>query len=241
MQRFAGGLIDLCLIFLFYWLCYFASMNTPISNAYKQYQSQIVEIQDMAKLETGYGEKIIITVDNVSDYKGYQQYVDEEEQTYVVKNIADPTEEIYSAYVQNLKDNEAYGNLSFDRDLINYGINVLCGTVTLGIFLLAVPLFNKRRATIGQLFAEEQLIATRYQGRARWYQVLFRFLFILIIDGCLPFLFMGLYTFFIVPVIFLVIASLTKSGRSLHDIITGTKVIDKKTFTPLVADDDLAE
>ncbi|HNX15929.1 MAG TPA: RDD family protein [Bacilli bacterium] len=241
MQRFAGGLIDICIIFLFYWLCYFFCMNTPISHDFKDYQHQITEIEDMTKLDTGYGEKILITAENGSDYLGYQKYIDEEQHIYVVKIIANPTEEIRDSYIQSIKANEAYSNLTFDKDLINYGINVLCGTFTLGIFLLAVPLMNQRRATIGQLFAEEQLFATRYESRALWYQVLFRYLFILIICGCLPFLFFGLYTFFIVPVVFLVIASLTKSGRTLHDLITGTKVIDKKTFTPLVADDDFSE
>lgn len=238
MQRLGGGLIDVCLIFLCHWLCFFICMNTPISNTFKQYQNQIMEIQDMTKIETGYGEKIIITPENVDDYEGYLKYTDEEEQTYVVVNITEPTQEIYDTYVQTLKDNSTYGNLTFDKDLINYGINVLCGTVTLGIFLLSVPLLNKRRATIGQLFSEEQLFAVRYQSRARWYQVLFRFLIIFIIDGCLPFLFFGLYTFFIVPVIFLIISCLSKSGRTLHNLITGTKLIDKKTFVPLVIDDE---
>ena len=212
-------------------------MNTPIANTYNQYKHQIVEIQDMTKLETGYGEKILINESNEDEYQNYQTYVDEEEQTYIVKNIPDATQEIYDEYIQSLQENSVFKNLTFDKDLIHYGINVLCGTVSLSIFLLAVPLLNKKRATIGQLFTEQQLISTRYQARARWYQVVFRFLFILIIEGCLPFLFFSLNTFYIMPIVFLLIASLTKSGRTLRDFITGTKVIDKKSFVPLVSEE----
>lgn len=237
MQRLGGGLIDICIIFFFFWLCYFGCMNTPIANTYNQYKHQIVEIQDMTKLETGYGEKVLINESNVDEYQNYQTYVDEVEQTYIVKNIPDATQEIYDEYIQSLQDNSVYKNLTFDKDLIHYGISVLCGTVSLSIFLLAVPLLNKRRATIGQLFTEQQLISTRYQSRARWYQVVFRFLFILIIEGCLPFLFFSLNAFYIMPIVFLLIASLTKSGRTLHDLVTGTKVIDKKSFVPLVSEE----
>jgi len=237
-QRLAGGVIDLCFIFLFYWLCYFVVMNTPISATYKSYQNQITEIQDQTKLATGYGEAVYITEENANDYTGYLQYLDEEENVYVVVNVDNISEEVYANYVATLNADDEYGNLSFDRDFINYGINVLCGALSLGIFLLAVPLCNKRRATVGQLFAEEQLFSVRYEGKARWYHVLFRFLFIYIVEGCLPFLFLGLYAFIAMPLLFLIIASLTKSGRTLHGLISGTKVIDKKTFTPLVNDDE---
>jgi len=237
-QRLAGGAIDVCLIFLFYWLCYFVTMNTPISTQYKVYQTQLTEIQDETKLSTGYGEAVYITAENENDYTGYLQYSDEEENVYVVVNVENVSDEIYASYVASLKANEQYKNLSFDHDLVNYGINVLCGTLSLGLFLLAIPLFNKRRATIGQLAAEEQLLSVRYEGKAHWYHVFFRFLFIYLLEGCLPFLFFGLYTFIAVPVIFLIVASLSKSGRTLHGLISGTKVIDKKTFTPLVEEEE---
>ena len=85
MQRLGGGLI--CIIF-FLLFCYFGCMNTPIANTYNQYKHQIVEIQDMTKLETGYGEKVLINESNADEYQNYQTYVDEVEQTYIVKKYS---------------------------------------------------------------------------------------------------------------------------------------------------------
>lgn len=243
-QRIAGGLIDTCLIFLFFWLCYYICLSTPITSTIKAYRHDIMEIQDTAKLDSGYGEKVTITEENQKEYSNYITYSETDPETtvttnYVVVNKTDATQEVYDTYVSLLKENKEYSNLNFDYKLMNYGINVLCGFISLTTFLLVIPLCNQRRATIGQLCAEEQLFSTRYQGRARWYHVLIRYLFIFFIDGCLPYLFFGLYTFVAIPLIFLIISCLTKSGRTLHCLCSMTKVIDKKSYTPMVEDDDL--
>lgn len=240
MQRLAGGIIDLCFIFLAYWGMYYICMSIPISNTYYFYVERIVRLENDYMYVSGYGEKVTITSENADEYTGYLQYPYEDGSNtfYVIAVKENATSEEKVSYENILSTSTKYSNLNFDRQLINYGLNVLSGTVSLSFFLLLIPLCNKRRATIGEHFSEQQLISTRFQGRARWYHVLLRFLFILIVDGCLPFLFLELTTFLIMPILFLILASATKKGRTLHCLCSGTQVIDRRSFTPMVTDDE---
>ena len=108
----------------------------------------------------------------------------------------------------------------------------------MGIFLLMVPLLNKRRATLGKLFAGTQLINSKYYVPAKWYQVLGRFFFQFIVEGALPYLFLSGFTIILpillIPgVLFIITLIDRKNGRTLHDFVSVTKVIDKRTYIPL--------
>ena len=241
IQRLASGMIDVCLIFLAYWGMYSLCMNTPISDGFYHYHYQIIETQDAYKLETGYGEKVLITDENKATYASYYKHYDEENKMYVVVNIKDVSSTVTQAYVNKLNGDNVYQSNVFNRRLVLYGINVLSGFVASGVVLLAIPLFNKRRATLGQLAGEISMFNVRYESYARWYNLLFRYLFIFLIEGCLPFLFFELYTFVLVPVVFLIVGSITKSGRTLHDLISGVRPIDKRTYVPLVPEQDKTE
>ena len=118
-----------------------------------------------------------------------------------------------------------------------YGINVLSGTISTGILLLLIPLLNKNRATLGMLASQQQLFSIRYETRARWYHVLIRYLFIFVIEIAGPFLFMELYVFILLPTLYLIISSLNKNGMTLHDLVSRVRVIDSRSFTPMVEED----
>ena len=241
MQRLASGLIDGCLIFLAYWGLYTLFMNSPVANSFDYYNVQIINTQDAYKLETGYGEKVIITDENKNQYTNYYKHVDENNNTYVVVNVKDVSETVTQALITKLKEDATYQANIFNRSLVLYGINVLSGTIATGVFLLGVPLFNKRRATIGQLAAEISMYSVRWQSYARWYHILFRYLFLFILEGCLPFLFFELYTFLLMPAVFLLVGSIAKSGRTLHDLVSGVKPIDKKSYVPLIPEKENEE
>ena len=234
IQRLASGLVDLCLVFLLYWGMYTISMNTPISRGFDNFNYQVVEIQDAAKLETGYGNKVYITDENKDEYTNYYKHYDEENKEYVVVNVKDVSQTVTQAYVNKLNNDPIYKSAVFNRRFVLYGINVLAGTISTAVFLLGVPLINKRRATLGQLAGEISMFSTRYETHARWYHILIRYLFMFVIEMALPFLFLELYTFIAIPAIYLIVGSATKSGRTLHDLVSGVRPIDKKTYAPMV-------
>ena len=193
-----------------------------------------MEIQDAAKLETGYGEKVYITDDNKETYINYYKHYEEDNKEYVVINVKDVSQTVTQAYVDKLNGDPVYKSAVFNRRFVLYGINVLSGTISTSIFLLVIPLLNKRRATLGQLAGEISMFSTRYETYARWYHILIRYLFMFILEMALPFLFLELYTFIAVPIIYLIVGSATKSGKTLHDLISGVRPIDKKSYSPMV-------
>jgi len=241
MQRLASGLVDLCLIFLSYWGLYSLFINSPLADGFNYYHYQIIETQDAYKLETGFGEKVLITEENKDEYQSYYKHYDEDENEYVVVNIENVDSTISSNYSSKLLNDNVYQSNVFNRKLILYGINVLAGFIATSVFLLAIPSLNKRRASIGQLAGEISMFSKRFETHARWYHILIRYLFIFILECALPFLFLELFTFILIPTLFLIVGSISKSGRTLHDLVSGVRPIDKRTYSPLIPEKDEIE
>ena len=241
LQKLSGYLVDICLVFLLYWGAFYVCMHTPISSSFDYYNLEVIDIQDDIKLKTGFGEKVLITDENKAEYATYYIHTDSDNQQYVVVNVDNVSQSVTLDYQEELNNSKVYKTCVFNRRLALYGINVLSGFVSTSILLLAVPLLNKRRATLGQLAGEEMLYSIRFDTKAHWYHVLFRYLFIFIIEGCLPFLFFELYTFILMPIIYLLVSSLNKNGMTLHDVISRVRVIDKRSYTPIVQDSDVID
>ena len=51
-----------------------------------------------------------------------------------------------------------------------------------------------------------------------------------IIESCIPYFFLAEYTLLVVPAILIVILLINKDNRTLHDLVSGIKVIDSRTF-----------
>jgi len=239
MRRIAGGIIDICIIFLLYWGLYTLFMNTPVASKFDEYSKECQIIQDLTSLETGYGTKVEITEENRDTYSSLIHYSDynsisNQNYTYVVLVKDNYTNEEKEAYQTSLSNSTRYQNYSFNMQLINYGINVLSGSISLAITILIIPLLNKKRGSIGDLASGQIVFSKKYENYARWYNILIRYIFIVLIDGCLPFLFIELWTFIAIPFIIFIISLLTESGRSLHDLVSGIKKIDATSFKPLV-------
>lgn len=238
MMRLAGGIIDTCIIFLLFYGLYTLFMITPLADGFNNLKDQMVYIQEEYKLESGYGAKYYVTSENYESYQSFHQYkeVDENnnELTYVILTKENFTEEEYNAYLKLINSSKTYENLTFDARLINYGICVLSGVISSSICLLFIPLLNKKRDSLGDLASGQCVFSVKYQNYARWYHILIRYFFMLIIDMALPYLFMELTTFIVIPLLILLITLFSKSGRSLHDLVSGIKKIDYRSFTPLV-------
>ena len=246
MMRIAGGLIDLCCLVLAIFGLFYLLTLSPMGNGLRENKEAMVFIQDKYKVtelvegsgET-YGHKVY---ENDPTYGLYTTYLvheaDESGYKYVVIDNETISDEVIAAYKAAVKADETYKNCAFDYNLIQYGITCLAGFISMGIFLLMVPLLNKRRATLGKLFAGTQLINSKYFVPAKWYQVLGRFLFQFVVEGAIPYLFLTGVTIILpillIPgVLFIITLIDRKNGRTLHDFVSVTKVIDKRTFIPL--------
>lgn len=241
-MRIAGGLIDLFLMFLATMGLFYAFSSSPMGNSLRNYSREMALIAEDYKLVEfieGSDETVGYKVhENQPEFAGYTTYLvhdaDETGYKYVVINNGNISKELQSAYTKAVKADKKYSNLSFDYQLVEYGITMLAGFISMATFLLVIPLCNKRRASLGKLFAGTQLINSKYQVPAKWYQVTWRFIFQFLIEGALPYLFIYGWTTLAMPILLFIISLIDREhGRTLHDFVSRTKVIDKKTFKPL--------
>ena len=241
--RIAGGLIDISLLFMSIFGLSRLFLATPMTNPLRDYEAKINTVIDKYKL-TPLVEGSDATVSH-KVYEGEESYTtkdhnvyfdEAENKYYVVIDYETITTEVSTATSKAIKADKEYKNLSFDYSLMEFGYMAIAGFIAEAIFLLVIPLVNKRRATLGMLAAGTMLIDSKYQTKAKWYQVMGRFAFQFIIESALIYLFLSsiILIFVIVPTVLFLISLLDrKKGRTLHDFITRTMVIEAKTYLPI--------
>ena len=109
-----------------------------------------------------------------------------------------------------LNGNDEYRNEVFAANLHGYILNSVACLGAETIFLLIIPLSNKNRATLGKQLTGVMVFDPRRQARATWYQAVFRFLFAYLFDSLTLYLFTGVLTFLLVPVLRLIQILLNK-------------------------------
>lgn len=240
LARFLSALVDIFSLFLLAFGVFQLEMSTPISNDYYHLKEEVVTMIDTTKLETDYGYKLYDDDEKYGTYASYQVYKEEDESnaknghSYIVVNKEEISDEVKNAYQDALKNNGTYQSRYLSYRATYYGLLMLAaGSSELVLFLL-IPLFNKRRATIGRFVAITSLISTK-EVSAKWWQILLRFLFILVVETALPLFYLTEFgALIIVSIINLSIVLVSrKSYRTLRDYVSFTKIIDKNSFKPI--------
>lgn len=130
-----------------------------------------------------------------------------------------------------LNGNEEYLNERFAASLHGYLLKAYAGLMAAIPVLLAVPLLNRYRATPGKLMTGIMPFHERRQRTAVWYQIVFRFLFVFVIDGLGLYLITGIWTFVLVPVIRLIEILCSRKNKTICDLITGIMIIEKLSYS----------
>ena len=240
MNKIASGVIDLCLIILGYFALYMIFTSTPMASYLNSQRTEIVTIIDNYKLvplvegslET-YGHKLYDFEEDYKTYNGYQTYNDEIG-TYIVvdnKKISEPVKE---AYKNAVNSDQKYINARFNYRLVDYGFAMLSFGIAEFIVLFLIPLLNKRSASPGKLCNNMMMVSYKFHTRCKWYQLLGRFLFTFLIGTALPYLWIDTWTLLLTPGVYLIVSLISKDGRSIHDYINRTLVIDKASHKPMV-------
>lgn len=129
-----------------------------------------------------------------------------------------------------LSGNEEYRSERFAAALHSYILKAVCCLAAELVLFLVIPLLRKDRATVGKILTGVMPFHLRRQARAEWYQILYRFLFIFIIDSLALYLFTGIWTFVLVPVIRLSEMLLNRNNRTVCDGVTGIMIIEKLSY-----------
>ena len=242
LARILSPIVDIFLLFLLFFGAFQLETSTPISNDYHRVREELITISDTTKLETNYGYKLYDDDENYKAYvaQSYQVYKVEDTEdpyynhSYVVINNAEISNEAKTAYQDSLKNNSTYQARYLTYKATRYGLTMLAaGSSELVLFLL-IPLLNKRRATLGRFVAITSLINVK-EVKAKWWQVLVRFLFILVVETALPLYFLTeLGALLVVIIVNLIVTLISrKTSRTLRDYVSFTKIINKNSFKPI--------
>lgn len=239
-MKIAGGIIDISLIFLATFGFHSLITSTPMGQTLTNYRNEMINVQDEYKLQTlvagsdeTYGHKAYEGSDEFVTYSNYLHHEDEVG-TYVVVNNKDMSQSIISAFREKVLADQRYTTSEFNYRFIDFGYLALASGVAEIILIIVVPLINKRRSTLGRLFAGTQLINSKYLTPVRWYQLIGRFFFIYLVETILPYLGISNWlVVLIVPLIVFIISLFNKDNRTITDYVTRSKLIDKRTYTSL--------
>ena len=129
-----------------------------------------------------------------------------------------------------LREDHVYRDEMFAANLHSYLLKALSGLAAEALILLLVPFLNRNRCTPGKLMTGVMPFNELRQSRVVWYQILYRFLFVFLIDSLAFYLFTGILTFLLIPVLRLTEMLFSKKHKTLCDLITGVMIIEKMSY-----------
>ena len=233
-SRLLSGLVDMLIMFFFHYALYSLVLLTPISNNLHKYWNEIQLVKEDIKVQAHYSEEEVVD----ASYNGnkFLHYNEEESYYYIVNDIdfkedTEAKNAAIASFQEIIKKDDLYNGLSTSYHLHNYVVTaLLCGGITELIFIFIIPVIKNNGQTLGMMVCQEKMINPKYVGQARWYQHLGRFAFMFIVESCIPYFFLAEFTLLVVPLILIIILLFNKDNRTLHDLVSQVKVIDKRTF-----------
>lgn len=134
------------------------------------------------------------------------------------------------AIAESLQNNAYYLDERFAANLHSYILKILAGFIAEAAVLLAFPMLSKKRQTPGKKLTRIMPFCEKKQTRAPRRSILRRFLFIFIIDSVFLYLYTGILTFILVPVIRLTEMLLNKKNKTICDAVSGIMIIEELSY-----------
>ncbi|MBP5766227.1 MAG: RDD family protein [Clostridia bacterium] len=134
------------------------------------------------------------------------------------------------AIANKLNADRYYLDEKFAANLHAYLLKLTAGFIAEAAVLAAVPLISKQRGTPGKLMTGIIPFKEKKQTKADAKTILLRFVYVFIIDSAVFYLFTGILTFLLIPVIRLVEILINKKNKTLCDALTGVMMIEKLSY-----------
>ena len=238
VARILSSLVDYFIVFLSAFLFLQIILATPWGGYHISLKNDMIRIQDTYALQYDVSHKVYEGEEKYSSYAGYIIYTETEGENvgkkYVVVANDNITAEAKNNYTSAVSNDGVYQSHLITYKANYYGMLMASlGTSEL-IFVLIIPLVNKRRASLGRLIAMTSLISKK-EEQAKWWQVLIRFAFVLLVESALPLYFLSeIATLLIVIGVNAIIMLISrKTGRTLRDYVSLTMIINKNTYKPI--------
>ena len=130
-----------------------------------------------------------------------------------------------------LSGNAEYQDEGFAASLNSYLLKAAACLLAELPILLLIPMGNRKRSTPGKLMAGVMPFNEKRQSRATRAQIFYRFLFVLLLDSLALYLYTGILTFLLVPVLRLTEMLLSgKKHKTICDFVTGIKIIETLSY-----------
>ena len=131
---------------------------------------------------------------------------------------------------EKLNNDAYYRDERFAANLHSYLLKVLAGLVAEAAVLLVIPLISDKRCTPGKLMTGVMPFSERRQTKASRLAILGRFIFIFMIDSVFFYLYTGIFTFLLIPVIRLIEMLFNKKNKTVCDALSGIMIIEKLSY-----------
>ena len=131
---------------------------------------------------------------------------------------------------ESLKNNAYYRDEQFAANLHSYLLKLLAGFIAEATVLLVVPLISKVRGTPGKMLTRIMPFSEKKQTKASGMRIVGRFVFVFVIDSAFLYLYTGILTFILVPVIRLTEMLLNKKNKTICDAVTGIMIIEQLSY-----------
>ena len=148
----------------------------------------------------------------------------------IVKETALTLQNDAAAVTAALNADAEYRDEIFAAHLHGYLLKGLAVLLAEAVILLAIPLSNRNKATPGKLLTGIMPFSEKRQARAKWYQILYRFLFVFLLDSMALYLLTGTMTFLLVPVLRLIEMLLNRKNKTICDSVTGIMIIENLSY-----------
>ena len=131
---------------------------------------------------------------------------------------------------RSLNDNVKYLDERLAANIHSFLLKMLAGFLAEAAVLLVFPLIVRTRATPGKMLTKLMPFSEKKQAPASRSAIIGRFVFIFVIDSAFLYLFTGVYTFLLVPVIRLTEMLLNKKNKTICDALSGIMIIEQLSY-----------
>ena len=134
------------------------------------------------------------------------------------------------AITNKLKSDGYYLDEQFAANLHAYLLKLISGFIAEAAVLLIVPLVSTQRGTPGKLMTGIIPYNEKKQTKASRPAIIARFIFVFLIDSAFFYLFTGIFTFLLIPVIRLIEMLFNKKNKTICDAVSGIMMIEKLSY-----------
>lgn len=244
LKRILAAFIDFfCVFFIFYIGSYICQTSETFAEWFKieEKYSAINNVVCPSLIEKGLGYNVTSNDSEVLTCKAYSynEYIEIHLDEYKEINLDKTDDEvkkiIYDDYVKLAEEHDNYltNNKIYQENwgaLVNIDNGIFYVFTFLGevIFLLIVPLSNKKHKTIGKQLMKLRLVTTK-DLEIKQKHVLIKFICLYGVETVLYSVFLGTDTLlFFVPIISLMVILFSPRRQNIHHMISGTMIVDEK-------------